>query len=47
MCYINAYCRAHPSGPDNGGSGGGRPLLSTSSTDALYSIGHTIIFIDN
>ena len=37
----------HPSGPDYGSTGGGRPLSMTSSPDSLESLGHTINFICN
>ena len=33
--------------PDNASSGGGKPMASTSSNKVLFSLGHTINFIDN
>ena len=46
MCSIDSYERDHkPSSYDDGSSGGGYPLQTTSTIEALESIGETIDFI--
>ena len=46
MCSIDAYEREHQSSRcDDGNSGGGCPLPTTSTTEALYLLGAIIYFI--
>ena len=47
MCAFNAYEKEHIPTPDDGISGGGRPLTISSFKKALISLGQTINFIDN
>ena len=47
MCGVDEFARAHPSGTDNGSSGGGRSFTNTSSIDALESPVHNINLINN
>ena len=47
LCDGGEHDRMHPSSTDDGSSGSVRPFPSTSSIDALVSLGHTIDFIKN
>ena len=47
MWDVDAHEKYHVSLPDDENSGGGRPIPSTLSKEALFSLGHTINFIDN
>ena len=45
MCYIDAHEKEHQSSCDDGSSGGGCPLPSNQTKEALYSFVATIDFI--
>ena len=45
MCSIDAHGKEHQSSCDDGIIGGGCPLPSNSTTEALYLLGATIYFI--
>ena len=45
MCSIDSHKKYHQSSCDYGSSGGGCPLQSNSTTEALDSLGATIYFI--
>ena len=45
MCYVDMYEKEHVLMPDYASSGGRRPVTTMSSKKALFSLGHTIIFI--
>ena len=45
MCSIYIYEKYHQSSIDDGSSGGGFPLLTNSTTEALDSLGATIYFM--
>ena len=47
MCDVDSYEKYHPSEPENGSSGGGRPFPIESSKELLESLGHIINFINN
>ena len=47
MCSVYAYGKDHVPMTSDASSGGGRSMPSTSSKKALYSLGHTINFLDN
>ena len=45
MCSIDAHKKEHQSSCGDGSSGGGCPLLSNSTTEALVLLGEIIYFI--
>ena len=47
MCSVDAYGKENVPMPSDAISGGGRQIPSMSSKKALYSLGHTINFIEN
>ena len=47
MCSANVYDKEHVTMPDDASSGGGLPMTSTSSKEALFSLVLNIKFIDN
>ena len=47
MCSVDAYNKEHVLMTSDASSVGGRPMTSKPSKKALYSLGHTINFIDN
>ena len=47
MCGVDGYDKEHIKMPHDASNGGRIPMLSTSSKELLYSIGHTTDFIDN
>ena len=47
MCDGDAYDKYHVSIHDGAISDGVRPMTITLSKEALFSVGHTINFIDN
>ena len=47
MCSVDAHDKENVPMPSDTISGGGRPMPSTSYKKSLYSLGHTINFLDN
>ena len=47
MCSIDTYYKEHVPIPIDASSKGGIPMPIMSSKKAIYSLGHTINFIDN
>ena len=47
MCYVDGYDKEHVPMSDDASNGGGIPIPSTLSKEALYSLGKTINFIEN
>ena len=47
MCSVDTYDKEHVPIPSDASSKGGIPMPIMSSKKAIYSLGHTINFIDN